>query len=189
MGTPAARTGWEDADSVFDYNFFYQFFNLLFSIREGGQVVDVHEGNLGTDIIPEAVEFFRIFFSINSYGTGGPSLLCPAGGGLCHLYEDGSNRRFHPGVAGGFLPVLAIRPAGHDGQGKDLDHPLRPPLGGTLSGRHWIFLFPCHAPKSPFPHGLRRGEFHASSFHGKLSGVCAPHDSSFRSHVQPSPCL
>lgn len=58
-----------------------------------------------------------------------------------------------------------------------------PPLGGTLSGGHWIFLFPCHAPKSPFPHGLRRGEFHASSFHGKLSGVCAAHDSSFRSHL------
>lgn len=62
MGTPAARTGWEDSDSVFDYNFFYQSFNLLFSIREGGQVVDVHEGNLGTDIIPEAVEFFQDFF-------------------------------------------------------------------------------------------------------------------------------
>lgn len=127
MGTPAARTGWEDSDSVLDYNFFYQSFNLLFSVREGGQVIDVHEGNLGTDIIPEAVEFFRIFFSINSYGIGGPSLLCPAGGGLCHLYEDGGNRRFHPGVAGGFLPVLAFYPSGHDGQGTDLDHSLRPP--------------------------------------------------------------
>ena len=66
MGTPAARTGWEDSDSVLDYNFFYQPFNLLFSIREGGQVVDVHEGNLGTDIIPETVEFFRIFFGIDT---------------------------------------------------------------------------------------------------------------------------
>lgn len=98
MGTPAARTGREDADSVLDYNFFYQSFNLLFSVREGGQVVDVHEGNLGTEIIPEAVEFFRILFGIDSYGTGGPSLLCPAGEGLCYLYEDGSNRRFHPAV-------------------------------------------------------------------------------------------
>lgn len=66
MGTPAARTGREDAVSVFDYNFFYQPFNLLFSVREGGQVVDVHEGNLGTDIIPEAVEFFRILFGIDT---------------------------------------------------------------------------------------------------------------------------
>ena len=29
-------------------------------------MVDVHEGNLGTDIIPEAVEFFRILFSIDT---------------------------------------------------------------------------------------------------------------------------
>ena len=34
-------------------------------------MVDVHEGNLGTDIIPEAVEFFRIFFSINSVEGSG----------------------------------------------------------------------------------------------------------------------
>lgn len=71
---PVVRTGWEDSDSVLDYNFFYQSFNLLFSVREGGQVVDVHEGNLGTDIIPEAVEFFR-FFSASI-------LMAPAG----HLY-------------------------------------------------------------------------------------------------------
>ena len=122
-------------------------------------------------------------------------LTAPAG----HLYfarpaevfviymKTASYCRFYPGVAGGFLPVLAFYPAGYDRQGKDLDHPLRPPLGGTFPWGHWIFLFPCHAPKPSFPHGLRRREFHASSFHGKLSGVCAAHDSSLRRHVQPAP--
>ena len=80
--------------SVFNDDFPDQRFDLLFSVGEGGEVVDVHEGYLGSYVVAEAVEGFRIFICMDSIEGRG-----------C-IFQDGNG---FLGGRGGENPVMVTQ--------------------------------------------------------------------------------